>query len=758
MSFPSGVQTATLTFSNPLTFLGNEATRTELTVQPSAGVVWAATGQPIDDFAEIITPGPGLPGQLNIPFVDQDGFTDQAGNSFKMWAYVLTRKTFFGNTVKTVKKYWQPLIGQDSTDFDNLPGGTVGLPVAVSPVPVTSVAGEIGAVSAEALVTKLSPLLPDGVTPEAVEANLPERLEATALSATYALKGEIPTSSAPMSFFGGLYHRLNGGWTVGFGDSLTSPGAYQRSHFEQLAVRSGQRVARLYNAGVPQDTTQQMLARIQADVLDKKPDRVVFMAGTNNIGTDQDAAKVAYRAILDLLTVRGIAVALVSIPPRTTAIQLHKDQTVAWNAWMKDEADRRGLPYVDIYSALVDPATGNYKPEYTSDDLHMSALGASVAAQIEASTLANVWPSVSPVYLTQSATDTKNLFANGTLLDTSPVDGVPDGFTVTSAPTRATVSVGTDPAIVGNYVRINRLEADTGVFSVSRTALTGFAPGDVMEMAVRFRPADGHSLTYNIYANVADAGNVLITQPYPISNWTIDFDGAWGIAYNRFVVPPNAGRIQMYVSTASGLGALDFAQFTLTNRTALAVATPAAAVPTYAAWGTYPAVTPVTSNSDPASILVNPLLSDADTNGTPDSWTITTAPARATVSVGTDAGVTGNYVRITRAEAATGAFSVNQSRTTGFVVGDTLEAAVKFRSPSNAVTANFYVLCVAADGTTSLLNKQILTNWANETNGFQTAAGTFVVPANTVTIRFYMHTASGVGYVDFAQATLKKAA
>jgi hypothetical protein len=186
MSFPSGVLTATLTFSNPLTFLGNEATRTELTVQPSAGVVWAATGQPIDDFAEIITPGPGLPGQLNIPFVDQDGFTDQAGNSFKMWAYVLTRKTFFGNTVKTVKKYWQPLIGQDSTDFDNLPGGTVGLPVAVSPVPVTSVAGEIGAVSAEALVGKLSPYLPDGVTPESVEANLPERLEATALSATYA--------------------------------------------------------------------------------------------------------------------------------------------------------------------------------------------------------------------------------------------------------------------------------------------------------------------------------------------------------------------------------------------------------------------------------------------------------------------------------------------------------------------------------------------------------------------------------------------
>jgi hypothetical protein len=166
MSFPSGVQTATLTFSNPLTFLGNEATKTDLTIQPSAGVVWSATGQPVDDFAEVITPGAGMPGAVTLPFVDQPGFTDQAGNAFTMWAYVLTRRTYYGNTVKTVKKYWQPLLGQDSVDFDNLPGGTVGLPVAVSPIPVTSVAGETGAVTADALATKIAPLLPAGVTPD----------------------------------------------------------------------------------------------------------------------------------------------------------------------------------------------------------------------------------------------------------------------------------------------------------------------------------------------------------------------------------------------------------------------------------------------------------------------------------------------------------------------------------------------------------------------------------------------------------------
>lgn len=186
MTYPAGVQTATLTFSNPGTFLGHEATRTEVTFQATAGVVWSATGQPIDDFPEVVTPGEGMPGSLTAPFVDQAGFTDQAGNAFTMWAYQVTRKSFYGSYSKVVKKNWQPLIGQDTIDFDNLPGGSIGLPVSTPVPPVTSVAGLTLAVAAEDLAGELVPFLPDGVTPETVEANLPERLAPESLSATYA--------------------------------------------------------------------------------------------------------------------------------------------------------------------------------------------------------------------------------------------------------------------------------------------------------------------------------------------------------------------------------------------------------------------------------------------------------------------------------------------------------------------------------------------------------------------------------------------
>ena len=206
MTYPSGVQLATLTFSNPITFLGNAATRTEVTVQSTAGVVWSATGEPIDDFAETVAPGAGMPGSLTAPFVDQPGFTDQAGNAFTMWAYVVTRLTWFGSSVKTVRKNWQPVVGQDTIDFDSLPGGNIGLPVSAPIVPVTSVAGLTAAVGAESLAGALSEFMPIpdvsgkldasavggafGVAPlgadsKVPDASLPTRLADATLNATY---------------------------------------------------------------------------------------------------------------------------------------------------------------------------------------------------------------------------------------------------------------------------------------------------------------------------------------------------------------------------------------------------------------------------------------------------------------------------------------------------------------------------------------------------------------------------------------------
>jgi hypothetical protein len=62
--------------------------------------------------------------------------------------------------VKTVRKNWQPVLGQSEVDFDNLPGGSIGLPVSAPQVPVTSVAGLTLNVGAEDLAGELAAFLP----------------------------------------------------------------------------------------------------------------------------------------------------------------------------------------------------------------------------------------------------------------------------------------------------------------------------------------------------------------------------------------------------------------------------------------------------------------------------------------------------------------------------------------------------------------------------------------------------------------------
>jgi YD repeat-containing protein len=154
-----------------------------------------------------------------------------------MWAYVVTRRTYFGVSVKTVRKNWQPVIGQDTVDFDNLPGGSIGLPVSAPPVPVTSVAGETGAVGAESLAGALAEFMPipdvsgkldasvvgaaDGVAPLGVDqkvpdASLPTRLGTTALNATFDRAFEPSTSIVYDAATGNVTSATEGGITTTF--------------------------------------------------------------------------------------------------------------------------------------------------------------------------------------------------------------------------------------------------------------------------------------------------------------------------------------------------------------------------------------------------------------------------------------------------------------------------------------------------------------------------------------------------------------
>ncbi|MGY2747197.1 SGNH/GDSL hydrolase family protein [Arthrobacter sp. UYCu723] len=428
MTYPPGVQLATLTFSNPSTFLGAAALRTEMTVQSTASVVWTATGQPIDDFAETVAPGEGMPGSLTAPFVDQAGFTDQSGSAFTNWSYVLTRRTFFGASMKTVRKAWAPVLGQATIDFDNLPGGEVGLPVSAPPVPVTSVAGETGAVAAQALADRLAPLLPASVTPAYVtaavapkldasqkgaasgvaplgedsrvpDAALPGRLSDATLAATYGPAAQVVSEPLVTAFGNSLgYGKVLALGTsiansVGATSTATGYPARMASHLNTLLGAIA-----VIAAGADGNNTGQMLGRLYALLQTHKPTYVTIEVSVNDTRKDvltSDTSTENYLRRMIALTRMAGATPILITAAQFDATWIASTGNTAYdltstpkllqkNAIARSLATELGVQLVDMFTILRD------KVDIWFDGLHPNDAGHNLWGQAIAQKIAQL--------------------------------------------------------------------------------------------------------------------------------------------------------------------------------------------------------------------------------------------------------------------------------------------------------------------------------------------------------------------------------
>ncbi|MBT2594720.1 right-handed parallel beta-helix repeat-containing protein [Arthrobacter sp. ISL-72] len=168
MGFPAGMQLATVAFGIPLTATGKDVV-TKVTVKPTSRVIWAATGQPLPEFSDSFTAEAGLLGQFQVPFVDQSGFIDSAGNAVTDFAYQISASWEFGNERPiNWSKNLKPLLGQTGPiDLDLVPDGPVSIPVTAPTAAVLGFGGRTGFVTLQ-------------------ESDLPPRLSASELSATYA--------------------------------------------------------------------------------------------------------------------------------------------------------------------------------------------------------------------------------------------------------------------------------------------------------------------------------------------------------------------------------------------------------------------------------------------------------------------------------------------------------------------------------------------------------------------------------------------
>ena len=183
--------------------------------------------------------------------------------------------------------------------------------------------------------------------------------------------------------------RVKKGQKIAFlGDSITAAGARGPAGYCRLVIRGlacAGVEATMIPAGISGHKSNQMLARLEKDVLAKKPDWMTLSCGVNDVwhgkrGVPLDQYKTNITAIVDRAQAQGIKVMIL------TSTMIHEDSSndlnkrlAPYNAFLRELAKAKNCHLADLnaemQSALI---TGDDKPkgnQLTSDGVHMNALG-----------------------------------------------------------------------------------------------------------------------------------------------------------------------------------------------------------------------------------------------------------------------------------------------------------------------------------------------------------------------------------------------
>ena len=180
------------------------------------------------------------------------------------------------------------------------------------------------------------------------------------------------------------------------GDSITQFGTSPSGYVTlvEMALKDIGKPIVVIPAGVSGNTSKDMIARLQKDVLDKKPDWMTLSCGVNDVwhgagGVELDPYEQNITSMVDQATAAGIKVVLL------TSTMIGEDQPnpnnqklTAYNDFLRKLATERHLSLVDLNAAMQDElakqkaaATG-FKGYYiTVDGVHMNCLGNQMMAE-----------------------------------------------------------------------------------------------------------------------------------------------------------------------------------------------------------------------------------------------------------------------------------------------------------------------------------------------------------------------------------------
>lgn len=300
--------------------------------------------------------------------------------------------------------------------------------------------------------------------------------DAAAMKAAFSL----PRTNTAVLFGTSLENQGNGGPDTL--DPVDSTAVNGRGWFTWANAYMGQRFKLLANAGIGGNTSAQMLARIQTDVIAHNPDWVFIGGPANDPSSDIPAATTIanYTAILDALAGRQIV--MLNHPPRVeTNTTARRADVATINEWIRLlPQTRKNVIVVDVWRLLADPATGAPATGMANDGTHYTEAG---AQRVGARVAAVVGPlSIPRPRRVLGVLDPRNAIGNPAF-----TGGTGWSNLGTSG---ATISYAADPDTWATKAVIDITgvtdEAERGIRYLENISSGRFAPGDVIQATARF--------------------------------------------------------------------------------------------------------------------------------------------------------------------------------------------------------------------------------------------------------------------------------
>lgn len=324
---------------------------------------------------------------------------------------------------------------------------------------------------------------------------------------------------------------------------------------------SGGRLLKTVNAGISGNTTAQMLARVQTDVVAYKPAVCVVLGGTNDSAAPVSLANFASNITGIVVALRKAAIlpVLCTIPTINSAPQ--RAIIIGYNNWLRRYASQQGITLLDYYPQTVDPATGNLLQTAmgNADGTHPGDIGYASLGKYAADTLAPM-VGASAIPIASDNTDAANLLQDGLFLG-NVSNGIASGWSVYGTmPSGATTSVVTDPLVPGKMQQIDAASTSGGAVVYQR--ITPVAGRRLAFSGVITKTAGQCSI--QAYVNSTDGKdtyNLILDVTQPVTR---------GRFYTEWVVPANVASIDVKFYTQPGTMTLSVGQMTVYDITAQA--------------------------------------------------------------------------------------------------------------------------------------------------------------------------------------------